>query len=177
MKIVKLNSFVGTLRWTIRSWRAGYPISSDFDSWTRKPDFLDLEGNFQELLASNAKWTFLSPFFASKGYFLYLPDEKTGYACPPEIPPPQCRMKNAYPYGRCVYKSEQENKILMFKLFSKYGDKYFQFGDRKLNDRLKVMFHRMLNYANANQGTFEFFFKDGKDYSDVMNLYLIQFGI
>ncbi|KAJ2917192.1 hypothetical protein MD484_g3260, partial [Candolleomyces efflorescens] len=55
-----------------------------------------------------ANWTFLIPFFKSKGYHLYVWDVKKFVAIQPEGPAASHDGPNPYPYGRRFYKTEEE---------------------------------------------------------------------
>ncbi|RDB26629.1 hypothetical protein Hypma_005525 [Hypsizygus marmoreus] len=69
MRVVRLDSFIDSIRWTFREWHAGFPVPTDLDGWT---DLDSDEDYSRRLLEAYHAWRFLGPFFASRGYMPYV---------------------------------------------------------------------------------------------------------
>ena len=80
------------------------PFTNDLKaSWTLVPE----DDQSPQFLRMAANWTFLIPFFESKGYYPYVWDPAKYVAVQPDRPGPS-RTRDPYPYGRRFYDSEEE---------------------------------------------------------------------
>ncbi|KAF6761363.1 other/AgaK1 protein kinase [Ephemerocybe angulata] len=107
MRIVKTGSFWETLRWTIRSWKVGYPLIDNVQDWALTD--MSMVALSRELANNWARWHFLAPFFASHGLYIYeyIPDNGTP-ATPPKYPLSQHTSSEGWPWARRAYKSDRE---------------------------------------------------------------------
>ncbi|KAF6753293.1 other/AgaK1 protein kinase [Ephemerocybe angulata] len=110
MRVIKLDSFISTVQWTIRSWKEGYPLTNDVDQWVWTANGEDLPAWAKDVEGTWARWKFLSPFFASHGIYIYELDSPYGKtpARPPLYPKPQHFASEVWPWPRRAYKEERE---------------------------------------------------------------------
>ena len=70
LRFVRVDGVRSSLYWTIRSWLWNYPVTANFDAWTISGR--ELEDFSRDRLRFVSMWSFLPPFFASKGYDLHV---------------------------------------------------------------------------------------------------------
>ncbi|KIY68193.1 hypothetical protein CYLTODRAFT_490008 [Cylindrobasidium torrendii FP15055 ss-10] len=100
-RIVKIGGFWCSVYWSFRSWAWNYPISSDESVWE---PYNDPDCNPRTLVKffehRNRIWDFMRPFFASRGYDLYVARcsaELEQYPSPTSVEP---QKAPSYPYAR-----------------------------------------------------------------------------
>lgn len=109
VRIIKLNGFLESVIWTVRSWRAGYPVPSNSDRWQSD----NKDDHFKDIFAALRAWKFLGPFFASRGYAIYHSDPKSVFSLyPPAVP--KAHKSPSYPYARRGYKEDSEIPFSFF---------------------------------------------------------------
>ncbi|KAF9043528.1 hypothetical protein BDZ89DRAFT_1128232 [Hymenopellis radicata] len=99
LRIIPMQTLHETLLWTIRSWWHRYPASGDLVNWDIGP-FDGMEDYHRRELRIMDAWKFLTPFFASRGYFLYVRNLDRGILDAPSWPPPSSESSQEYPLAR-----------------------------------------------------------------------------
>lgn len=103
IRILHVGGIPSSIYWTVCSWLHGHPVPTDYRSWYGK-NTDDHEDNWRDRRRAVGVWTFLQPFFALRGYNLYVfnnPDDISTYL----FPKPSSITSNDdhSPYGRCLY--------------------------------------------------------------------------
>ncbi|KAF7763835.1 hypothetical protein Agabi119p4_8372 [Agaricus bisporus var. burnettii] len=68
---VRTHSFTSSLFWTVRSWLWNYPLTPNFEIWD-EGDPRHNEKWKKEKVRTVRIWDFLAPYFAERGYTLYV---------------------------------------------------------------------------------------------------------
>ncbi len=110
---IRVHGFWGSMYWTIRSWLWNYPITPDYAIWdTGDPNNREvMERDRRRLLRM---WRFLRPFFTSRGYHLYLPEDSTDIYS--ELVPTTAKSTviQSFPFAPYLYKTEEDAKFFYY---------------------------------------------------------------
>ena len=104
----------GVLYWTIRSWLWNYPVTANFDTWTISGR--ELEDFSRDRLRFVSMWSFLPPFFASKGYDLHVQADPSDLFSD-LIPCPTAAKRTErpeYPFARCFYETDRDASFMFY---------------------------------------------------------------
>ncbi|KIY68195.1 hypothetical protein CYLTODRAFT_443535 [Cylindrobasidium torrendii FP15055 ss-10] len=104
-RIVRIGGFWSSVYWSFRSWKWNYPISTDESVWDpyNEPHCDPaIMGKF--FAHRNRIWDFMRPFFASRGYDLYVAPCSTELEQYPSAISVEPQKAPSYPYARqyCV---------------------------------------------------------------------------
>jgi hypothetical protein len=108
---VRTHSFTSSIYWTVRSWLWNYPITSDYSIWdTGDPNQYD--DHVKERIRIRGIWKFLEPYFAERGYTLYVQKDQSDVFA---VQLPASKMIDpellSYPYAKYHCKDEEELEV------------------------------------------------------------------
>ncbi|XP_006463120.1 hypothetical protein AGABI2DRAFT_74226 [Agaricus bisporus var. bisporus H97] len=108
---IRTHSFASSLYWTVRSWLWNYPLTPDFEIWD-EGDPRHNEKWKKEKIRTVRIWDFLAPYFAERGYTLYVRDK---LADPLSKRYPASSMINSsrlsYPYAPCICSNDSDFEV------------------------------------------------------------------
>ncbi|KAF7763828.1 hypothetical protein Agabi119p4_8365 [Agaricus bisporus var. burnettii] len=111
LRWVQTHSFTSSLYWTIRSSFFHHPITPDFKIWD-EGDPNQYEKWVKERGRTVSIWEFLAPYFAERGYTMYVRED---LANPLASRYPASKMirpsKLAYPYAQCTCTREGDFRV------------------------------------------------------------------
>ncbi|KAF7763836.1 hypothetical protein Agabi119p4_8373 [Agaricus bisporus var. burnettii] len=99
--------------WTVRSWLWNYPLTPDFKIWN-EGDPNQYEEWVKERGRTVRIWEFLAPYFAERGYKLYVRKNLTDvfasrYPASSKIDP----LELSYPYAQYACKNERQLEVAL----------------------------------------------------------------
>jgi hypothetical protein len=80
IRIVHVHGCLGSIVWSARSWLRNYPVTEDYNVWN-EGDPNDMEAWKKHRIRVIQAWCFLHPFFASRGYDCYIPEDPQDFCC------------------------------------------------------------------------------------------------
>jgi hypothetical protein len=108
---VSTDSFTNSLYWTARSWLWNHPVTSDYGIWDQGDPY-EQEKWVGERARILHIWKFLEPYFAERGYTLYVQKDLVdvfGFQYPAsEMIDPE---RSLYPYAQYRCKDDKELKF------------------------------------------------------------------
>jgi hypothetical protein len=96
-----MGSFTESIYWSVRSWLWNYPVSSDESIWNKVEDPSNRKLWVAGREATVKKWYFLRPFFAGRGYDLYVVDGEPNNVFEQRPSPTSVKqnLSSKYPYA------------------------------------------------------------------------------
>ncbi|EKM77844.1 hypothetical protein AGABI1DRAFT_21980, partial [Agaricus bisporus var. burnettii JB137-S8] len=106
-------SLTSSMYWTVRSWLWNYPLTPDFKVWD-EGDPNQYEEWVKERERTVRIWEFLAPYFAERGYKMYVRENLTDvfasrYPASSKIDP----LELSYPYAQYACKNERQLEVAL----------------------------------------------------------------